>query len=116
MQAAPLDDAARQVGTPHFTYTAQGIGRGPVTITMPDGEVLHGRYQIMPGGSFGLAAVAGRGGVTTGMKTSTALSAPGEVIANGPTTVVTCDVQATIGGHGFGRCATDKGAHYQVMF
>ncbi len=36
----PLNDAAKNLGPIKVTYMKTGIGSGPVTITMADGEVL----------------------------------------------------------------------------
>jgi len=41
-----LDNAALQSGTPKLEFVRQGLGRGPVTVTMPDGEILKGEYQL----------------------------------------------------------------------
>lgn len=42
----PLNDAAKRIGDPQIDFIRTGIGRGPVTITMPDGEVLKGEWSI----------------------------------------------------------------------
>lgn len=39
----PLDPASAQAGVPKIDFVRRGIGRGPVTITMPDGEILQGK-------------------------------------------------------------------------
>ena len=41
----PLNDAAKRLGPVHVSFVRNGIGRGPVTIMMPDGEVLTGEQD-----------------------------------------------------------------------
>jgi hypothetical protein len=81
----PLNPAARQIGTPKVSFVRTGIGRGPVTITMPDGEVLTGEYRVAFGGG---EAFTFAGGQTA----STLLMADGSVqfVATGPKTQVLC--------------------------
>jgi hypothetical protein len=55
----PLDPAAMQAGTPKIEFVRQGLGRGPVTVTMPDGEVLQGEYQVTENASVGFGIVGG---------------------------------------------------------
>jgi hypothetical protein len=50
----PMDQAAAQAGVPKVEFVRQGIGRGPVTITMPDGEVLKGEYQVTENAAVGI--------------------------------------------------------------
>jgi hypothetical protein len=50
----PMDDAALALGTPTLDFVRQGIGRGPVTVTMPDGEMLTGEYQITENAAIGV--------------------------------------------------------------
>ena len=40
----PLNASARAIGDPDIKFVREGIDQGPVTATMPDGEVLHRRY------------------------------------------------------------------------
>ena len=39
---SPMNDAAKHIDPPRIDFLRTGIGRGPVTSTMPDGEVLTG--------------------------------------------------------------------------
>ena len=47
----PLNDTARNLGPMHVTFVRTGMARGPVTITMADGEILKGEYRV----AFGTA-------------------------------------------------------------
>ena len=47
-----------QIGSPRFEFVRQGVNHGPVTITMPDGEVLNGRYQVIQGGAVTLRSAS----------------------------------------------------------
>jgi hypothetical protein len=53
-----MDDAALRDGTPKVEFTRYGLGHGPVTITMPDGEILHGEYQVSENAAVGLGWLA----------------------------------------------------------
>jgi hypothetical protein len=108
-----------KIGVPKMEFTRQGTNSGPVTVTMPDGEVLHGHYQVAQGGgvAVGSAAAFGPAGPATATGTSTVISSGGSVwlSATGPHTILTC--QAQVGwGHGGGMCRTNEGAEYQMMF
>src|SRR5256885_863536 len=43
----PINDAATAIGAPRFEFVRQGLGHGPVTVTLADGEVLKGEYRVV---------------------------------------------------------------------
>jgi hypothetical protein len=51
----PMNDAAKHLGHLKVSFGRMGVGRGPVTITMADGEVLTGEYRVAFSGSMGMA-------------------------------------------------------------
>jgi hypothetical protein len=108
----PMDEAAMKVGQPTFQFVRQGLGHGPVTVTMPDGEILQGEYQVTENAAIGVGFA--------GSHTATALAMGSNrhtvVSANGPKTIMNCDATADLGGHGSGVCETNQGAHYRIMF
>jgi hypothetical protein len=109
----PLDSAAMQAGTPKIEFQRQGIGKGPVTVTMPDGEILHGEYQVTENAAVGIG-FAGRQTATAlayGSNRHVVISATGD-----RGTIMNCDGAADIGGHGSGTCETSRGFKYRVMF
>jgi hypothetical protein len=109
----PLDPAAMQAGTPKIDFERRGMGRGPVTVTMPDGEMLHGEYQVTENASVGIG-VAGSQTATAigyGSNRHVVISATGD-----RGTIMNCDGAADIGGHGSGTCETSRGFKYRVMF
>jgi len=111
-RAFPLDDASLTAGVPTFAFVRQGLGRGPVTVTMPDGEVLNGEYQVTNNDSVGVAFASGH------MATAIASGSgrPVAVSATGPRgTILTCDGMLDIGGHGTLVCQTNRGTRYRVM-
>jgi hypothetical protein len=111
-RAFPLDDASLTAGVPKFDFVRQGIGRGPVTVTMPDGEVLTGDYQVTNNDSVGVAFAGGQ--MATGFASHS--GRPVAVNATGPRgTILTCDGALDIGGHGTLICQTNHGTHYRVM-
>jgi hypothetical protein len=99
--------------TPKIEFVRQGIGRGPVTVTMPDGEILKGEYQITENAAIGVGL--------SGARTATAIGygsgRPVVISATGERgTIMNCEGAADIGGHGSGVCETNKGGKYRVMF
>lgn len=115
----PLNEAASSTGVPQMKFTRRGTSFGPVTITMPDGEVLRGHYQVAQGGGFAVGSATGFGptGMTSATGMTTAVSAGGNVwvSARGPQTTITCQGQSGWG-HGGGICRTNTGAEWQLMF
>ena len=109
----PLDQASAQAGIPKFDFVRQGLGHGPVTVTMPDGEILKGEYQVTENAAVGMA-VAGRSiatGVAYGSGRHTVVSATGD-----RGTIMNCDLMLDISGHGSGVCQTlPQNAQYRVM-
>jgi hypothetical protein len=108
-----MDDAALRAGTPKVEFTRYGLGHGPVTITMSDGEVLHGEYQVTENAAVGfrMAGTHAATAVAYGSGRPVVISATGE-----RGTIVNCEGAADIGGHGSGICQTNKGNRYRVMF
>jgi hypothetical protein len=109
----PMDDAAMRSGAPTFEFVRQGLGHGPVTVTMPDGEILHGEYQITENAAIGVGFSGGR--------TTTAIGygggRPVVISATGERgTILNCEGAASIGGHGSAVCKTNHDATYRVMF
>jgi hypothetical protein len=108
----PMDDASLAAGTPKFDFVRQGIGRGPVTVTMPDGEVLQGDYQVTNNDSVGVAFAGGH--MATGIASGS--GRPVVVNAVGPRgTILNCEGAIDIGGHGSVICQTNHGTKYRVM-
>lgn len=109
----PLDQASAAVGTPKFEFVRQGLGRGPVTVTMPDGEILKGEYQVTENASVGVAFSGSR------MATGMAYGSGRHTVANAVGdrgTIMNCDFVLDLGGHGSGLCQTSpQNAQYRVM-
>lgn len=108
----PLDPSAMQAGAPKIEFTRMGLSHGPVTVTMPSGEILTGEYQVEENAAlgFGFAGAASASAIAFGSGRPVVLSAVG------PHTVINCTGSADIGGHGFGECQTSQGNKYRVMF
>jgi hypothetical protein len=109
----PMNAAAQQLGPVQASFVRTGVGRGPVTISMADGEVLTGEYRVAFGGSVE-TVVAGP------------WSASAVVIQDGPVQFVArgpghrCYVGATAPpwgmGHGNGQCQTFEGAIWSISW
>lgn len=117
----PLNDAANAVGIPKMDLQLYGTGHGPVTVTMPDGEVLTGHYRLMLGGAVatGFGTAYGPRGTAFATGSSTIIPTSGafalQAVGNRGTTIA-CQGTAGGMGHGTMACATNHGAQYQVMF
>lgn len=107
----PLNPAARQIGTPKISFQRTGVGHGPVTITMPDGEVLTGEYRVAFGG--------GEAFTFAGAQTASTLlitNGPVQFVATGPKTQILCRGTSSPMGHGNGQCQTADGAVWAVSW
>lgn len=107
----PLNDAAKKLGPVRVSFERTGIGSGPVTITMADGEQLKGRYRVAFGGgqAFGFS----------GGQTASALvisDGPVQFVATGPKTQMLCRGTSSTMGHGNGQCQTYGGALWAVSW
>ena len=109
----PLDPAAMQAGTPKIEFERRGMGSGPVTVTMPNGELLHGEYQVTENAAIGIgfAGTQTATAIGYGSNRHVVISATGD-----RGTIMNCDGTADIGGHGSGICQTSQGFKYRVMF
>lgn len=123
--AFPANDQARAIGNLRIEIKMYGTGSGPVKVTMPDGEVLVGRYSVNVGGSmsfgsiygsvYGAGGYVGASGYT--QSTNMAVSSPGVVDASGPKTTMQCEVMNNnMTGHGNGACRLDNGALYRIQY
>jgi hypothetical protein len=107
----PMNDAAHQIGRIKVSFVRTGVGRGPVTITMPDGEILTGQYRVAFGSSVGMAFSGGR--------SASALvigDGPVQFVATGPKTEILCRGTSTPMGSGNGQCQTYEGAVWAVSW
>jgi hypothetical protein len=107
----PMNDAARKIGDPKIEFVREGRDTGPVTITMPTGEVLKGHYNVARDGGLAMAFSGG--------KTATAIgigSGGVQFVARGPSTEILCRGSVSIGGHGNGECQTVEGAVWAVSY
>jgi hypothetical protein len=107
----PLNDAAHRLGPIQASFVRTGIGRGPVTITMADGELLHGEYRV--------AFVATQAYAFSGPFAASALvitDGPVEFVATGPKTQIICRGTSSTLGHCSGQCQTYEGAIWAVSW
>ena len=118
----PLNDQATALGVPKMDLTLYGTGYGPVTMTMPDGEVLRGHYFLALEGKVATGSavvVSPRGKVTTANSTAveTPINNPLTLQAVGDRgTTINCQGSAGGTGHGYTVCQTNHGAQYQMIF
>jgi hypothetical protein len=107
----PLNASARAIGDPDIKFVREGIDQGPVTATMPDGEVLHGHYRVARDGGMVMAFSGGQ--------TATAIGEGGDgvqFVLRGPRTKMLCRGSVSFGGHGNGQCETEDGALWAVSY
>lgn len=101
----PMNDAAQRLGPIKVEFVRTTEGRGPVIITMADGEVLKGGYRVALG-------TAGGYGFAGGSSASDLIITNGPVlfVANGPRTQMICRGNSSMMGLGSGQCQTYGGA------
>lgn len=99
----PMNAAAQRLGPVQASFVRTGTGRGPVTFTMADGEVVAGEYRVAFGGSVGTAF-------------SGAWSASAIVIRDGPVQFVARGPKTRPMGHGNGECQTYEGAVWALSW
>ena len=100
-----LADDDDERGAIKVSFVRTGVGQGPVTFTMADGEVLNGRYRVAFGESVGFGF--------SGTHTASAVvvsDGPVQFVASGPKTQVLCRGVSSPMGHGNGQCQTYDGA------
>jgi hypothetical protein len=107
----PMNDAAQRLGPIKASSVRTGVGRGPVTITMADGEVLTGQYRVAFGSSVGMAF--------SEAKSASALvisDGPVQFVATGARTQILCRGTSSAMGHGNGECQTYDGAIWALSW
>lgn len=107
----PLNAAAEKLGPVKASFERTGFGRGPVTVTMADGEILTGEYRVAFGTSVGMAF--------SGQQSASAIvigDGPVQFVARGPKTEMLCRGTSTPMGHGNGECQTFNGAVWNISW
>lgn len=103
-------------------FTDSGMGKGPIEITMPDGEILKGEFSTTDTSSYGFGTGFATAGRTTAVASTSSTvvsgSMPGVATAIGPSgTTMRCEyVVNTFSGGGSGKCQTNKGGDYDLHF
>ena len=105
----PLNSAAKQLGPLQASFVRTGIGRGPVTLVMGNGEVLKGEYRVAFGSVQGFAFSGGQSASALVIS-----DGPVQFVASGPKTQILCRGNSTTMGHGSGQCQTYEGALWAV--
>jgi hypothetical protein len=108
----PLDEASMRAGTPKVDFVRRGMGNGPVTVTMPDGEVLRGEYQVTENAAIGVGFAGGHTAAALGYASGrpVVISATGE-----RGTIMNCEGYLDIGGHGSLICQSSRGQKWRIM-
>jgi len=122
----PANAMAQSMGPLSAHLIGHGGGNGTISLVLPSGEVLNGRYSINVGGAVGFGSlygsVYGRGGYATGAAQGAAFSmpnsSPGVADMIGPKgTTAHCEfMNNNLGGHGNGVCRLSNGADYRMQY
>jgi hypothetical protein len=107
----PTNAAAQRLGPVQASFVRTGSGRGPVSITMADGEVLAGEYRVAFGSSVGTAFSGAWSGSAIVIR-----DGPVQFVARGPKTQMLCRGTSTPMGHGNGECQTFEGAVWAISW
>jgi hypothetical protein len=107
----PMNAAAQRLGPVEASFVRTGTGRGPVTFTMTDGEVLVGEYRVAFSGSVGAAYSGAWSGSAIVIR-----DGPVQFVARGPKTQMLCRGTSNPMGHGNGECQTYEGAVWAISW
>lgn len=107
----PMNEAAHRLGPVRASFVRTGVGRGPITITMADGEILTGEYRVAFGTDVGFAFSGSRSASALIIK-----DGPVQFVASGRKTQMLCRGTSTPMGHGNGECQTYEGAHWAISW
>jgi hypothetical protein len=111
----PMNAAAKQFGPVNLSFVRTGVGKGPVTITMADGEVLTGQYRVAFGSSYGTAFGSSARGAWSGSALVIS-DGPVQFVARGSKTEMLCRGTSSTMGHGNGQCQTFDGAVWAISW
>ncbi|MGH6673885.1 MAG: hypothetical protein ACRECV_18200 [Xanthobacteraceae bacterium] len=107
-----MDQTSWEAGVPKIKFVREGLGHGPVTITMPDGEILKGEYQVTQNAAVGFGF--------SGSYTATAIGYGASPVVLSATdaqgTIFNCQGSVDIDGNGSGTCQDNHGNTYRVMY
>lgn len=110
VQLTNLSDSTQIQGTSTFWNQT-------VTLTMPSGEVVEGRYEPLTTASIGEGSLFWGSNLGALMGTNTSGRAYGYARLTGSTgTVIEIVFSTDWTGHGFGVAKTSSGEEYRVMF
>jgi hypothetical protein len=108
-----------------FSYSYNGGGRGKMTGTFASGEAATGEYSVITGGSVAwgtvYASVYGPNGSAYGSGNAVSVRRNGRregsaILVGSNGTVITCEFDLGLSGHGFGACKSNAGALYKLLF
>ena len=126
MQMYPDNDAARALGPLRAKIVGHGNLNGTATMTLPDGQLLQGRYSISHGGSMSFGSVYtsvyGPGGSATGSGSQTSMSFSGQGFGEADMmgskgTTAHCEfLNDNFNGHGHGACRLSDGSVYRLQY
>ncbi len=112
----PANDIAAATGILTFSYEDTGLGYGPVSLRMPDGEMLTGEYTTVSTTDTTFGTIMSGGQVSSFQGFSSGGGSPGTASLIGNRgTLMQCEY---IAGDfsGTGTCRTNKGAQYRLHF
>jgi hypothetical protein len=122
----PDNDAAHALGALQATIVGHGNLHGTITMPLPNGQLLQGRYSIAAGGGVEVgslyASIYGTGGSASasGVSTSTSVSRAGfgeaDMMSSQGTTAHCEFVNDNFHGHGHGACRLSNGAVYRMQY
>ena len=107
----PLNPVAQHLGPVKASFVRTGVGRGPITITMADGEELKGEYRVA-------SAAQSEWHFPELIQVPLLIIGDGPVqfVATGPRTQMLCRGTSSTMGHGNGECQTYEGALWAISW
>jgi hypothetical protein len=123
----PANDLAAPGGVLTVRFTSTDSGHGEIEITMPDQDLLKGKYSIVRGVAVGFGRVYGAVYGIGGSASVSGSSQSHDVVPAGSSgmaalfgpkgTTMECEfLRDNVSGHGNGACKTSKGALYRLQY
>jgi hypothetical protein len=109
-------------GLLNIKFVDSGMGRGPIEVTLPSGELMKGECSTTDTSAYGFGSAISVSGSRSAIATGSTVSTPGHMpgvasLVGDAGTTMHCEYTVnSLTGSGSGVCQTNKGAVYRLHF